>query len=232
MTDDKTPDRPDELADGAGRDPAATPSPQDGDLAKAARAFWAALLRALGRGGRGLGQAGTRAFGQGRVAAQSLSQRAARGTSAGLAAAQDRLRAHRVETESDPDVAQAEPRPPITQRAVQGWRAASARRRARLDARKLRPAATVRASRWIWRTVFGLAFLLLLGIVLAGGILVWAVRDLPLAEMLPPLEEPTLTVQDEDGDTLFTRGAYRAGYVAYDEVARYLTEKTTTTEAR
>jgi twitching motility protein PilT len=25
---------------------------------------------------------------------------------------------------------------------------------------------------------------------------------------------------------------YRAGYVAYDEIARYLTEKTTTTEAR
>ena len=232
MTDDKTPDRPDELADGAGRDPAATPSPQDGDLAKAARAFWAALLRALGRGGRGLGQAGTRAFGQGRVAAQSLSQRAARGTSAGLAAAQDRLRAHRVETESDPDVAQAEPRPPITQRAVQGWRAASARRRARLDARKLRPAATVRASRWIWRTVFGLAFLLLLGIVLAGGILVWAVRDLPLAEMLPPLEEPTLTVQDEDGDTLFTRGAYRAGYVAIDKMPGYLPQAVSAIEDR
>ncbi|PSK82965.1 1A family penicillin-binding protein [Limimaricola soesokkakensis] len=244
MTDDKMPDRPEHAAEGTGPEPLAEPrahaagAAPETDLAQAARAFWAALMRALGRGGRGIGRAATAGIDQGSKALNGLSAKAAQGG----AAAAERLRARRdrpePQTASDmgtgtsaPDTEVA-PRRSLAARAAQGWRDASARRRARLDQRKLRPAATVRATRWIWRTVFGLAFLLLLGIVLAGGILVWAVRDLPLADMLPPLEEPTLTVQDEAGDTLFTRGAYRAGYVPLDQMPEHLPQAVSAIEDR
>ncbi|MGR3464676.1 PBP1A family penicillin-binding protein [Limimaricola sp.] len=244
MTDDKTPDRPDHATDGARPEPLAAPpggpapAPQDSDLSQAARAFWAALMRALGRGGRGLGRAASSGIGQGGAALRGLSARAAQ---TGTATA-EKLRAQRAAARTG-DAAEAGasparaappagPRRSFGARAVQGWRDATARRRARLEQRKLHPAATVRATRWIWRTVFGLAFLLLLGVVLAGGVLVWAVRDLPLADMLPPLEEPTLTVEDEAGDTLFTRGAYRAGYVPLDEMPDHLPQAVSAIEDR
>ncbi|WP_432254302.1 PBP1A family penicillin-binding protein [Limimaricola sp. AA108-03] len=244
MTDDKMPDRPEHAAEGTGPEPLAEPrahapgTPPETDLAQAARAFWAALMRALGRGGRGLGRAATAGIGHGNKALSGLSAKAAQGG----AVAAERLRARRDRPEprtasntdtgpTAPDT-EAAPRRSLAARAAQGWRDASARRRARLDERKLHPAATVRATRWIWRTVFGLAFLLLLGIVLAGGVLVWAVRDLPLADMLPPLEEPTLTVQDEAGDTLFTRGAYRAGYVPLDQMPEHLPQAVSAIEDR
>ena len=244
MTDDKMPDRPEHAAEGTGTEPLAEPrahaagAAPETDLAQAARAFWAALMRALGRGGRGIGRAATAGIGHGSKALSGLSAKAAQGSTA----AAERLRARRdrpeAQTASDtgtgtsaPDTEVA-PRRSLAARAAQGWRDASARRRARLEQRKLHPAATVRATRWIWRTVFGLAFLLLLGIVLAGGVLVWAVRDLPLADMLPPLEEPTLTVQDEAGDTLFTRGAYRAGYVPLDQMPEHLPQAVSAIEDR
>ena len=243
MTDDKTPDASVHQPEGAASEPITPPSdrpaepPQGGDLGEAARAFWAALMRAMGRGGRAMGRAGASGLDRGGRALREVSARAG----AGAATTAQRLRAARQrssDTTTDPDAATAPPteagapRPSLTARAAQGWRDASARRRARLEERKLRPAATVRATRWIWRTVFGLAFLVLLGAVMIGGILIWAVRDLPLADMLPPLEEPTLTVQDEAGDTLFTRGAYRAGYVPLDEMPDHLAQAVSAIEDR
>ncbi|MBB3710582.1 1A family penicillin-binding protein [Limimaricola variabilis] len=243
MTDDKTPDASVHQPEGAASEPITPPSdrpaepPQGGDLGEAARAFWAALMRAMGRGGRAMGRAGASGLDRGGRALREVSARAG----AGAVTTAQRLRAAQQsssDTTADPDAATTAPteagapRPSLTARAAQGWRDASARRRARLEERKLRPAATVRATRWIWRTVFGLAFLVLLGAVMIGGILIWAVRDLPLADMLPPLEEPTLTVQDEAGDTLFTRGAYRAGYVPLDEMPDHLAQAVSAIEDR
>ncbi|MBU4529382.1 PBP1A family penicillin-binding protein [Hoeflea sp.] len=52
-----------------------------------------------------------------------------------------------------------------------------------------------------------------IGIVLTAGVVIWAVRDMPLADILPPLEEPRLELVTAAGETLYTQGAYRAGYV-------------------
>ncbi|EYD74477.1 Multimodular transpeptidase-transglycosylase [Rubellimicrobium mesophilum DSM 19309] len=60
----------------------------------------------------------------------------------------------------------------------------------------------------------------------AGTLLfVWAtMRDLPLADILPAVEEPTISVRTVDGEVLTTRGAYRAPYVALDEFPPFLPE--------
>lgn len=47
-------------------------------------------------------------------------------------------------------------------------------------------------------------------------------RDLPLAETLPPLPEPTLAVQLRTGETLTSQGAYRAPYIGLDEMPPHL----------
>ncbi|PHP26108.1 hypothetical protein, partial [Limimaricola cinnabarinus] len=63
MTDDKTPAPSDpgheasDAAPSASRPAPGPDSPPETDLGQAARAFWAALMRALGRGGRGIGRA-------------------------------------------------------------------------------------------------------------------------------------------------------------------------------
>ncbi|WP_334064294.1 PBP1A family penicillin-binding protein [Limimaricola cinnabarinus] len=240
MTDDKTPAPSDPGHEGSGAAPSASrpapgpDSPPETDLGQAARAFWAALMRALGRGGRGIGRAAAGGLDRGGRVLRRASTRAG----AGAASTAAKLRAAQAAGDTTapdtppPSSSETSPRRSLAARAAQGWRDASARRRARLDARKLRPAATVRATRWVWRTLFGLAFLVLLGLVTAGGILIWAVRDLPLADMLPPLEEPTLTVQDEAGDTLFTRGAYRAGYVPLSEMPGHLPQAVAAIEDR
>jgi 1A family penicillin-binding protein len=49
-------------------------------------------------------------------------------------------------------------------------------------------------------------------------------RDLPLAEILPAIEEPTISVRNANGEVLTTRGAYRAPYVGLDEFPPYLPE--------
>ncbi|MCZ0963115.1 transglycosylase domain-containing protein, partial [Paracoccus benzoatiresistens] len=47
-------------------------------------------------------------------------------------------------------------------------------------------------------------------------------RDLPLAEVLPPLPEPAIAVQLATGETLTAQGAYRAPYIALDEMPPHL----------
>jgi 1A family penicillin-binding protein len=57
-------------------------------------------------------------------------------------------------------------------------------------------------------------------------------RDLPLADVLPPLEEPTISVSMIDGQVLTTQGAYRAPYVAYEEFPPHLIEAVLAVEDR
>lgn len=70
-------------------------------------------------------------------------------------------------------------------------------------------------------TVWSLA-LLMAGAATTILILWMTMRDLPLADVLPPLPEPTLAVQLATGETLTSQGAYRAPYVALDEMPPHL----------
>jgi 1A family penicillin-binding protein len=84
--------------------------------------------------------------------------------------------------------------------------------------RSRRPKAPgTRTIRFGWRLFLWSIFLVLF----ASGatvVAVWlAMRDLPLADVLPPLEAPNILVRTADGQTLTTRGAYRAPYVGLDE---------------
>lgn len=68
--------------------------------------------------------------------------------------------------------------------------------------------------------------------VATAGIVLWAVRDMPLADILPPLEEPRLEVVTADGETLYTRGAYRAAYVPLPVLPETLVEAVISVEDR
>ncbi|TNC73491.1 PBP1A family penicillin-binding protein [Rubellimicrobium roseum] len=50
------------------------------------------------------------------------------------------------------------------------------------------------------------------------------VREVPLAEVLPPAEEPSLLVETADGEVLTTRGAYRAPFVPLTSMPPFLSE--------
>jgi 1A family penicillin-binding protein len=81
-----------------------------------------------------------------------------------------------------------------------------------------------RTIRWSWRLLIGSILFLILG---AGATLLFGwtmMRDLPLADILPAVEEPTISVRNVNGEVLTTRGAYRAPYVGLDEVPPYLPE--------
>ena len=71
-----------------------------------------------------------------------------------------------------------------------------------------------------------------LGSVLTAGVVIWAVRDMPLADILPALEEPHLAITTTDGDTLYSQGAYRAGYVPLSELPDVLIEAVIAVEDR
>lgn len=76
-----------------------------------------------------------------------------------------------------------------------------------------------------------------LGLLLVGGgamaFAMWmTMRDLPLADILPPLPEPTIAVQLANGETLTSQGAYRAPYVALDEMPLHLGEAVLAIEDR
>ena len=81
-----------------------------------------------------------------------------------------------------------------------------------------------RTIRWGWRLLLWSIFLLVAGAaaaVFAG----WMVmRDLPLADILPPLAEPTISVETADGQVLTTQGAYQAPYVGLDEFPPHLVQ--------
>ncbi|SDE17812.1 PBP1A family penicillin-binding protein [Limimaricola pyoseonensis] len=254
-SEDQRPTDPTPPSSGASA-PERPPERGETDLAQAAQLFWAALMRALARAARGLGRGaagvagwsgrqGSAALGamgrggqtlaaRGSENAAKLKQKAAEAAAARRATRDEARDATEAGAEGEAPQAPrpAAPRVPIQRRIGDAWRAAGARRRARLEQRTLRPAAAVRATRWVWRSVFAVSFVLLFLAVLAGGVLVWAVRDLPLADMLPPLEEPTLTVENQQGETLFSRGAYRAGYVALADMPAHLPQAVSAIEDR
>jgi membrane peptidoglycan carboxypeptidase len=67
-------------------------------------------------------------------------------------------------------------------------------------------------------------FLVVLG-ASAAALGLWLImRDLPLADVLPAVEEPTIRIETPDGELVTTQGAYRAPYVAYEEFPPHLIE--------
>jgi len=56
------------------------------------------------------------------------------------------------------------------------------------------------------------------GSILVAGVTLWAIRGMPLADILPALEEPHLAIVTADGGTLYSRGAYRSGYVVLEDL--------------
>ena len=78
------------------------------------------------------------------------------------------------------------------------------------------------AARPGWRLALWSLGALVLGAAAAGLALWLTMRDLPLAEVLPPLPEPTMTVELANGEVLTAQGAYRAPYVALDEMPPHL----------
>ncbi len=82
------------------------------------------------------------------------------------------------------------------------------------------------------RLVYGVLWGLAVGAA-ATFLLLWSVlRDLPLADVLPPLEEPTLSITTADGETLTTRGAFRAPFVGLEEMPPILPEAVMAIEDR
>lgn len=89
-----------------------------------------------------------------------------------------------------------------------------------------------RAIRFGWRLFVWSVFLLALGAA-GTGLAVWLLmRDLPLADMLPPIEEPTIRIETVDAQILTTQGAYRAPYVALEEFPPHLIEAVLAIEDR
>jgi len=66
------------------------------------------------------------------------------------------------------------------------------------------------------------SILLLIGSVFVASVTIWAIRGMPLADILPALEEPHLAIVTADGGTLYSHGAYRAGYVALQDLPETL----------
>jgi len=77
-----------------------------------------------------------------------------------------------------------------------------------------------------WRTLRKLTFVFLsvasIGAVATAVVIIWVVRDMPLADILPALEEPRLEIVTVEGEALYTRGAYRAAYVALPDLPENL----------
>jgi len=71
-----------------------------------------------------------------------------------------------------------------------------------------------------------------IGTVATAGVVIWAVRDLPLADILPPLEEPRLELVTAAAETLYTQGAYRAAYVPLAELPQSLINAVVAVEDR
>ncbi|TGD60720.1 PBP1A family penicillin-binding protein [Tabrizicola sp. WMC-M-20] len=71
-----------------------------------------------------------------------------------------------------------------------------------------------------------------IGIVMTAAVVIWAVRDMPLADILPPLEEPRLELVTASGETLYTQGAYRAAYVPLEDMPQTLVSAVIAVEDR
>ncbi|WP_210527566.1 PBP1A family penicillin-binding protein [Rubellimicrobium arenae] len=76
--------------------------------------------------------------------------------------------------------------------------------------------------------------LLFLGVGAGSSLVaVWlAMRDLPLADILPQVEAPSLLVRTVDGQILTTQGAYRAPYVTLDRMPPALIDAVVSIEDR
>ncbi|MDB2407302.1 PBP1A family penicillin-binding protein [Jannaschia sp.] len=74
--------------------------------------------------------------------------------------------------------------------------------------------------------------ILVVGSLAAAGVVLWAMRGMPVAEILPPLEEPRLEMVTSDGDPLFARGAYRGAYLGLEEMPEALIDAVVATEDR
>lgn len=89
-----------------------------------------------------------------------------------------------------------------------------------------------RSIRFGWRLFIWSIFLLVFASS-ATMVAVWlAMRDLPLADVLPPLEAPNISVETADGQVLTTQGAYRAPYVGLDEFPPHLAQAVMAIEDR
>ena len=89
-----------------------------------------------------------------------------------------------------------------------------------------------RSIRFGWRLFIWSIFLLVFASS-ATVVAVWlAMRDLPLADVLPPLEAPNISVETADGQVLTTQGAYRAPYVGLDEFPPHLAQAVMAIEDR
>jgi 1A family penicillin-binding protein len=126
------------------------------------------------------------------------------GMTTGASAAAARLQSFRTSggtgSPSAPEATRPAPEPPASRRPPRRSKAPGSR-----------------SIRFGWRLFLWSVFL----VIFASGttvVAVWlAMRDLPLADLLPPLDAPTVSVRTADGQTLTTRGAYRAPYVGLDE---------------
>ncbi|TGD66255.1 hypothetical protein EYC08_05065 [Tabrizicola sp. WMC-M-20] len=77
---------------------------------------------------------------------------------------------------------------------------------------------TLRMPGILRRLAIAVAAAFAIGIVMTAGVIIWAVRDMPLADILPPLEDSRLELVTASGETLYTQGAYRAPYVLLENI--------------
>ncbi|WP_316014800.1 transglycosylase domain-containing protein [Roseobacter sp. HKCCA0434] len=89
-----------------------------------------------------------------------------------------------------------------------------------------------RRPRWPLYTLGALAGLAVLAVVFLTALTVWAIRDLPLSQVLPAAEEPALVLETADGTALLRRGGNRAPYAALDEFPQHLQDAVLAVEDR
>lgn len=111
----------------------------------------------------------------------------------------------------------------VLQRA-QSWQPKrKARQNATADATPTGLEEKPRARRFFLKPLLVTAALVaLVASILVASVTIWAIRGMPLADILPALEEAHLAIVTADGDTLHSRGAYRSGYVALQDLPESL----------
>ncbi|WP_431323230.1 PBP1A family penicillin-binding protein [Rhizobium sp. YTU87027] len=81
-----------------------------------------------------------------------------------------------------------------------------------------------------WKVTIGLTFLA--GLLLAGGVLTWALRDVPWGEIRDGSLKPVVVLETADGKPLVRQGPYQGPYAQYNQFPPHLIDAVLSIEDR
>jgi hypothetical protein len=114
--------------------------------------------------------------------------------------------------------------PRMTTALVRVWRGIRDQRSKPRESRQSAP----RVSAW-WKFAMGLALLVCL---LAGSVLVWALKDVPWSEIQDGTLKPVVVLETADGAPLVRQGPYQGPYAQYDQFPPNLVDAVLSIEDR